>query len=99
MDGKGVPEVGMTRSQSGLPCLTVATLNEREKALIETTLQAVAHEIRNPLMVIGAFARRLVDSLDASSPSARYAEILLREALRLEMLLSVMIDENGYRNG
>jgi len=98
MKEKGIPEVGKTRSQGGLPCLTFFSMNEREKALIDTTLQAVAHETRNPLMAIGAFARKLVDTLDASSASGQYAGILLREALRLETLLRLMVEENRSNN-
>ena len=98
MKRESILKVGKTRSQSELPCLTSVTLNESEKTIIDITLQAVAHEIRNPLMVIGVFARKLVDTLDESSASGQYARILLREALRLETLLSAMIDENGYRN-
>ena len=94
MEEKGTAEVGKARSQSGLPCLTSVTLNESEKAIIDITLQAVAHEIRNPLMVIGVFARKLVDTLDGSSASGQYAEILLRETLRLETLLKLMVDED-----
>jgi len=88
----------MTRSQSGLPCLSLVSMNESEEALIDTTLQAVAHEIRNPLMVIGAFARKLVETLDASSASGQYAGILLRETLRLETLLRLMVEENRSNN-
>jgi signal transduction histidine kinase len=98
MKRKSIPEVKRTKSQSRLPCLSSVTLNESEKAIIDITLQAMAHEIRNPLMVIGAFSRKLVDTLDASSVSSQYARILLREALRLETLLSLMIDKNGHRN-
>ena len=52
------------------------------------TLQAVAHEIRNPLTVIGGFARRLVASTDLDSAGSKYAHIILEEAARLEEFLS-----------
>ena len=94
MNGKNISKVGITGSQGGLPSLTRTPMNEREKALIDSILQVVAHEIRNPLMAIGAFARKLVDTLDGSSGSARYAGIVLREAIRLEALLELMVDEN-----
>jgi nitrogen-specific signal transduction histidine kinase len=58
--------------------------------LINRTLQAVAHEIRNPLMVVGGFAKRLSKALDPSTPSGRYAQIILKEAMRLEATLSSM---------
>jgi len=45
--------------------------------------QEVAHEIRNPLMSIGGFARRL----SAKAPDFPETEIILRESKRLEHLL------------
>ncbi|MGA7105446.1 MAG: ATP-binding protein, partial [Candidatus Deferrimicrobiaceae bacterium] len=48
----------------------------------------IAHEIKNPLTVIGGFAARLareVDRGDRNHPqTARYAEIILKEVKRLE---------------
>jgi HD-like signal output (HDOD) protein len=58
--------------------------------LINLTIQAVAHEIRNPLMAVGGFARRLSASLDPSSESGRYVHIIMEEAMRLENALSEM---------
>ncbi|MGD8389466.1 MAG: HDOD domain-containing protein [Desulfobacteraceae bacterium] len=52
------------------------------------TLEAVAHEIRNPLTAVGGFARRLADVLDPSSQGGRYARVILQEAARLEEALS-----------
>ena len=45
------------------------TLDTGEGAVAHT-LQAVAHEIRNPLTVIGGFARRLSTNLDPDTPTA-----------------------------
>lgn len=45
--------------------------------------QEMAHEIRNPLMSIGGFARRL----SAKAPDFPETEIILRESKRLEQLL------------
>ncbi|MBW1671500.1 MAG: HDOD domain-containing protein [Deltaproteobacteria bacterium] len=61
---------------------------------IKQTLHAVAHEIRNPLLAVGGFAKRLSDSLDPSSKGGKYVQIILREASRLEMVLSEMTDTN-----
>jgi hypothetical protein len=58
MEEKVIPEVGMTRSQRGLPRLSLVRVNETDEAPIDMTLQPAAHEIQNPLMVIGAFARK-----------------------------------------
>ena len=47
----------------------------------------VAHEVRNPLASIGAFARRAHRSLGTDDPSREYLEIVIREAERLERMV------------
>jgi len=59
-------------------------------AIVTHTLQAVAHEIRNPLLAVGGFARKLSASLDPSSESGKYVHIILEEAMRLENALAEM---------
>jgi HD-like signal output (HDOD) protein len=66
-----------------------ASIDQKEKVVTDT-LQAVAHEIRNPLTAVGGFARRLAVSLDPCSQSGKYAKVILEEALRLEQVLSRM---------
>ncbi len=55
---------------------------------IAFAMQAVVHEIRNPLTAVGGFARRLVASLEPDAPDARYARLILQEAERLERVLA-----------
>jgi two-component system, cell cycle response regulator len=50
-------------------------------------LQAVAHEIRNPLTIVGGFTRRLAKTMDPSSDGWKYIEIILEETRRLERAL------------
>jgi HD-like signal output (HDOD) protein len=54
------------------------------------TLQAIAHEIRNPLTAVGGFARRLANVLDPNSQGGKYAHLILNDANRLEKVLSDM---------
>ncbi|MBW1863003.1 MAG: HDOD domain-containing protein [Deltaproteobacteria bacterium] len=62
--------------------------------IVTHTLRAVAHEIRNPLLAVGGFAKRLTTTLDPSSDVGKYAHVILEEALRLEKALSKMTREN-----
>ncbi|MBF0559048.1 MAG: HDOD domain-containing protein [Nitrospirae bacterium] len=57
---------------------------------IKDTLQAVAHEIRNPLMAVGGFAKKLSAALDPSSEEWKYVQIIVDEAVRLENTLAKM---------
>ena len=58
--------------------------------VVTHTLQAVAHEIRNPLVAVAGFARKLSTTLDPESKGGKYAQIILQEAQRLEEALSQM---------
>jgi HD-like signal output (HDOD) protein len=65
------------------------SINQEEKT-VSQTLQAVAHEVRNPLTAVGGFARRLAASLDPGTEAGKYARVILEEAQRLEKALSGM---------
>jgi signal transduction histidine kinase len=49
--------------------------------------QGVAHAVRNPVMRIGGFARRLKKKLPKDDSAAGYADFIIEEATRLEMLV------------
>jgi signal transduction histidine kinase len=48
---------------------------------------SVAHEVKNPLVSIGGFARRLLKNIDTDKEK-RYSEIIIREVDRLEKILN-----------
>jgi len=47
----------------------------------------VAHEIRNPLLAVGGFARQLHDEMEPDDPKREYTGIILEEVTRLEQIL------------
>jgi signal transduction histidine kinase len=50
--------------------------------------QGVAHEVRNPVMVIGGFARRLKKELAPSESAMKWLDVILAEAERLEHMVA-----------
>lgn len=48
---------------------------------------SVAHEIRNPLLAVGGFARRLHEEMDLDDPRREFTGIILEEVTRLEQIL------------
>jgi len=63
-------------------------MTERMAALGEVAAR-VAHEIRNPLVSVGGFARRLGKKLDGNLKE--YADIIAREVERLEGILNEIL--------
>ncbi len=51
----------------------------------------LAHEIRNPLMSAGGFARRLLSSMSPNDPNRAKAEIIVKEVGRLEAILRMIL--------
>lgn len=47
----------------------------------------VAHEIRNPLIAVGGFARQLHENLSPDDPNREFTEIIVEEVTRLEQIL------------
>lgn len=50
-----------------------------------------AHEMRNPLVTAGGFARRVRDSLPEDSPYRKQANIIVNEVARLEQILKIIL--------
>lgn len=64
---------------------------ERLSVMGETSA-IVAHELRNPLVAIGGFARTLTRNLDESDPNHRFASIIADEVARMEEIIHDLLD-------
>ncbi len=70
---------------------------ERDSSTVKYTLDAVAHEIRNPLTAVGGFVKKLSSVLDSSSKGWQYMEIILEESKKLEQALSRMTQGETHK--
>ena len=52
----------------------------------------IAHEIKNPLVVIGGFTKRLAKKAHLDENESRYIEIITKEVARLEAILTEILN-------
>ncbi|MCK9995641.1 MAG: hypothetical protein KAH56_05085 [Candidatus Krumholzibacteria bacterium] len=64
---------------------------ERLSVMGETSA-IVAHELRNPLVAIGGFARTLMRNLDESDSNRQFADIISSEVARMETIIHDLLD-------
>jgi len=64
---------------------------EKFKCLGEMTAN-IAHEIRNPLVVIGGFTKRLAKKLHMNQTESKYIDIITNEVSRLEAILNDVLN-------
>ncbi len=70
-----------------------ATLLRMERlSVMGETSAIVAHELRNPLVAIGGFARTLVRSLGKDDPNREFARIISDEVGRMERIIHDLLD-------
>ncbi|MBW1802197.1 MAG: hypothetical protein JRJ85_15890, partial [Deltaproteobacteria bacterium] len=60
-------------------------------AALGTLANRVAHEIRNPLTVVGGFSRRMNEKTPETDPNKKYLDIILKEVKVLESKVSEII--------
>jgi two-component system sensor histidine kinase/response regulator len=67
-------------------------LEEEKHEALDMMMDQVAHEIRNPLVAIGGFARRVCDTLGAGDQNKRYLQLIIQNVLRLEHMIKELIE-------
>jgi signal transduction histidine kinase len=78
----------------------VKELNNAQKRLLEQETfrnlgemtANIAHEIKNPLVIIGGFTKRLAKKVRLDHAENRYIEIILKEVARLESILNEVLN-------
>ncbi len=81
-------------------CVLPSFKNLRElskKSSVDYTLQAVAHEIRNPLVSVGGFVKKLSKIIDASSKEWEYVQIILEETKKMEQALARFTNDSKFK--
>jgi signal transduction histidine kinase len=61
-------------------------------ALVGRITSSIAHSIRNPLMVIGGFARSILKSTSKDDPKLNYIESIIKESRQLEEVLDEILN-------
>jgi len=67
-------------------------LKMEKMALVGRITSSIAHSIRNPLMIIGGFARSLLKSATATDVNREYLESIVHEAKHLEESLEEVLN-------
>ncbi len=81
------------------PDAVLAMKSEREKSVerersvsLEKMIDAVAHEIRNPLTSIGGFARKIYRSLSQDDPNRDYMKMIIDDVARVENMIRQIVE-------
>jgi len=61
---------------------------EKKSAALDHMVDEVAHEVRNPLVVIGGLARRVLKNMPPGNPNKEYMEIILQNVAALEKMVT-----------
>lgn len=82
---------GIMMDISEIKSLQERALRSEEVKILGEISARMAHEIRNPLISAGGFARRLRDSLPEDDNQKKMAGIIVKEVARLESFLKILL--------
>jgi signal transduction histidine kinase len=79
------------RSLLSLRTIQDKRLTEEKLGALGQMAEGVAHEVRNPMVTIGGFARRIRDRLPPDDPLRVYAGHIIKEVERLETMVEEIV--------
>ena len=91
-DEEPVGAVGFFRDLSERKKLEKKVLESERLATIGQGVSYISHEIKNPLMLIGGFARQVLRKISQNGKNKEKLEIIIKEVARLEEFLSEVTD-------
>jgi PAS domain S-box-containing protein len=90
-DGKTKWVDGIMMDITELKKLQARAFRAEEIRILQDISSHMAHQIRNPLVTAGGFARRLSASFSDDDPRQNLAQIVVAEVARLEGILKVLL--------
>ena len=82
-------------SSKELTLIRERMLESDRLAAMSSMAEGLAHEIRNPLVSIGGFARRISKQVSPEDSTKQYVDVIVEEVGRLEKILRQMFDYTG----
>lgn len=70
---------------------TMQMARKEKLAALDQMMDEVSHEVRNPLVTIGGFARRIGRSLAVDDPNRKYIDIILDNVATLEKMVTQLV--------
>lgn len=96
LEGKGPGEPGMVivsvRDLTEQRRLQHRILESQKLGYLERVVDGLSHEIRNPIVTLGGYARRLEKMLDPDHPGQAPLRIILEDVERMESMLREVED-------
>ncbi len=85
-DGGGI--VAVIRDLTNEKRLREQIIESTKLASLGKVVEGIAHEVRNPLISIGGFARRMAREMEEKSSNAKYIKAMLQDVNRLEKMVA-----------
>ncbi|MFO0775330.1 MAG: ATP-binding protein [Nitrospiraceae bacterium] len=90
--GQPVQYLGFNIDITALDHMQVRLSRAERLATLGQVAAGIAHEIRNPLVGIGATTRLLMDDFDANDPRRADLDIILKETKRLDRIVNQIVE-------